>query len=175
MLLRKDYGWFHIELQFFDFQSNFIGPYLQKFSVFELSWSTLVIYQKRSQSSKRPNKHGQCYSGWIMHGFLQNCRFSIFRQISHVRTCKNFQFINYHGAHQLFIKKVPSQAKDLINVVSVTPDGLWMVSDRIVNSRFFVIFHRSVPAITFSFSTIMEHVSYPSKKLLIKPKTSSRW
>ena len=60
-------------------------------------------------------------------------------------------------------------------MVSVTPAGLWMVSDRIVKSRFFVRFHRSEPAIVFSFSTIMEHVSYPSKKLLIKPKTSSRW
>ena len=49
-------------------------------------------------------------------------------------------------------------------MVSVTPDGLWMLSDRIVKSRFFVKFHRSRPAI-FSFWTIMEHVSNPSKKL----------
>ena len=88
----------------------------KKFSVFELSWSTLVIHQK-----------------------------------------------------------APSQANDLINMVSVTPDGLWMVSDRIVKSRFFVKFHRSRPAIIFSFSVIIEHVSYPSKELLIKPKTSSTW
>ena len=72
-------------------------------------------------------------------------------------------------------KKLLSQAKDLIKMVSVTPDGLWMVSDRIVKSRFFVKFHSSGPAIIFSFSTIMEHVIYPSKKLLTKPKTSSRW
>ena len=61
-------------------------------------------------------------------------------------------------------KKAPNQAKDLIKMVSVTPDGLWMVSERIVKSRFFVKFHRSGPAIIFSFSTIMEHVSYPLKK-----------
>ena len=48
VLLRKDYGWFLIELSIFDFSSNFTGPDLQKFSVFELSWSTLVIHQKSS-------------------------------------------------------------------------------------------------------------------------------
>ena len=58
-------------------------------------------------------------------------------------------------------KKTPNHAKDLINMVSVTPDGLWMVSDRIVKSRFFVKFHRSRPAIIFRFSIIMEHVSNP--------------
>ena len=53
-----------------------------------------------------------------------------------------------------------------------------MVSDRIVNFQFFVKFHRSGPAMIFSFWTITEHVSYASKKLLIKPRfirTSSRW
>ena len=73
------------------------------------------------------------------------------------------------------MKEGPSQAKDPINMVSVSPDGLWMVSDRIVKSRFFVKFHRSGPATIFSFSLIMEHVSYPSKKLLLKPNTSSKW
>ena len=48
-------------------------------------------------------------------------------------------------------KKAPKQAKDLIKTVSVTLEGLWMVSDRIVDSRFFVKFHRSGPAIIFSF------------------------
>ena len=53
-----------------------------------------------------------------------------------------------------------------------------MVSDKIVDFRFFVKFHKSGPAIIFSFSTITEHVSYASKKLLIKRiflRTSSRW
>ena len=53
-----------------------------------------------------------------------------------------------------------------------------MVSDRIVDFRFFVKFHRSGPAIIFNFWTLTEQVSYPSKKLLIKQryiKTSSRW
>ena len=36
-------------------------------------------------------------------------------------------------------------------MVSITLEGLWMVSDRIVNFRFFIKFHRSGPAIIFSF------------------------
>ena len=63
-------------------------------------------------------------------------------------------------------------------MVSITLEGLWMVSYRIVDFRFFVKFHMSRPAIIFSFWTITEHVSYASKKLLIKPwfiRASSRW
>ena len=66
-----------------------------------------------------------------MDGFWQNCQISIFRQISQVRNSNNFQFFNYHWACYLSIKKAPNQAKDLIKMVSVTPDELWMVSDRI--------------------------------------------
>ena len=50
-----------------------------------------------------------------------------------------------------------------------------MVSYRIVDFRFFDKFHRFWLAKIFSFSTIMEHVNYPSKKFLIKENTSSRW
>ena len=86
-----------------------------------------------------------------MDGFLWNCRFSIFRQISQVRTCKNFQFLNYHGVHYLFIKKAPNQAKDLIKMVIVLLEGIRMVSDEIVDSLFFIKFHRSGTARIFSF------------------------
>ena len=51
-------------------------------------------------------------------------------------------------------QKSPNQAKiyqSLIKIVSITLEGLWMVSDRIVNFQFFVKFHRSGPAIIFSF------------------------
>ena len=78
-----------------------------------------------------------------MDGWLQNCRFSIFRQISQVRTCNDFQFLNYHGASLLSIKKAPNQGKDLIQTVSVSLEGLWMVSDRIIDYQLFVKFHRS--------------------------------
>ena len=104
--------------------------------------------------------------GW----FLMNCRFSIFRQNSQVRTCNYFQLFNYHSAYQLSIKKDPNQGKDLIKTVNVTLEWLRMVSDRIVNFLFFVKFHKSGPAIIFSFWTITEHVCYPSIKLLIKKR-----
>ena len=41
-------------------------------------------------------------------------------------------------------------SKDLINMVSVSLEGLWIVSDRIVDFRFLVKFHSSGPAIIFS-------------------------
>ena len=59
--------------------------------------------------------------------------------------------------------------------MSVTLEGWWMVSDRIVDFRFFVKFHRSGPAIIFRFWTLTEHVSYASNKLLIKQKTTLTW
>ena len=82
--------------------------------------------------------------------------------------CNNFQFLNYHGACQLYNKR-NHQIGEYYSA------GLWMVSDRIVDSLFFFKFHRSGPAIIFSFCAIMEHVSYPSKYLLIKQNTSLRW
>ena len=98
--------------------------------------------------------------------------FLIFRQLSQVRTCNNFQFFNSHRTCYLSIKKGPTQAKELINMVSATLEGLWM---RIVDFQFFVKLHRSGPAIIFSFWSLTEHVSYASKKHLIKQKTSSTW
>ena len=55
-------------------------------------------------------------------------------------------------------------------MVSITLEILWLFSERIFDFQFFVKFHRSGPAINFSFWTITEHVSYASKKLLIKPR-----
>ena len=39
-------------------------------------------------------------------------------------------------------------------MVSITLEGLWMVSDKIFYFQFFFKFHRSGPAIIFSFLTI---------------------
>ena len=44
-------------------------------------------------------------------------------------------------------------------MVSITLEGLWMVSDKIFDFQFFIKFHRSGPAMIFSFRTITEHVS----------------
>ena len=81
-------------------------------------------------------------------------RFSIFRQISQVQICNNFQFLNHHRASELSIKNAPYQAKiyqDLIKMMSVTLERLWLVCDIIIDFRFFVKFHRSGPAIIFNF------------------------
>ena len=40
-------------------------------------------------------------------------------------------------------QKTPKKEKNLINIVSVTLEVLWMISDRIVDFQFFVKFHRS--------------------------------
>ena len=40
-------------------------------------------------------------------------------------------------------KKAPNQEKDLLKKVSITLERLLMVSDRIINSRLFVKFHKS--------------------------------
>ena len=45
-------------------------------------------------------------------------------------------------------------------MLSVTLELLWMVSDIIVDFRFFVKFHMSGSAIIFSFLTLAELVSY---------------
>ena len=85
------------------------------------------------------------------------------------------QHVSY-ASKKLLIK--PRFIRSLIKTVSITLERLWMFSDRIVDFQFFLKFHRSGPAIIFSFWTIMEHVSYASKKLLIKPRfvrTPSRW
>ena len=47
-------------------------------------------------------------------------------------------------------QKHPNQAKDLINMVCVTLEGLWMVSDRIDDFRFFFKFQMSGTTIIFS-------------------------
>ena len=75
----------------------------------------------------------------------------------------DFQFfVNFHRSGPAVIfelsrsmlvihQKAPNQSKDLIKMVSVTLEGLWMVPDRIADFKFFVKFHSSRPAIIFSF------------------------
>jgi len=95
-------------------------------------------------------------------------------------------FVNFHRSGHAIISSfwTPTQhvsyaskkiVKDLINMVSVTLEGLWMVSVRIVDFRIIVKFHRSGPTIIFSFWSLTEHVSYASKKIVIKQKTSWTW
>ena len=72
--------------------------------------------------------------------WMVSCRivdFRFFIKFHRSGPSENFQLLNYHGVHYLFITKAPSQAKDLINIVSVTPEGLCMVSCRIVDFSIF--------------------------------------
>ena len=86
------------------------------------------------------------------------------------------EHVSYPSKSSKYVK--PRFDQNFIKNVSVTLEGLCMVSDKIVDFRFFVKFHRSRPAMIFSFLTHMEYVSHRSKKLIIKErfiKTSSRW
>ena len=47
------------------------------------------------------------------------------------------RFLYYKGACYLCIKKAPNQAKDLINMVCVTLEGLWMIANGIVDISIF--------------------------------------
>ena len=62
-------------------------------------------------------------------------------------------------------------------MVSITLEGLWMVSDRIVNFNFSLNF-TGPDLLKFSVLELSQAFCYGSKKLLIKPRfimTSSRW
>ena len=72
--------------------------------------------------------------------------FQFFVKFHRSRPAIIFSFFNYNRACYLCIKKAPNQAKiyqDLIKMVSITLEGLWMVSDRIVDFQFFITFHMS--------------------------------
>ena len=110
--------------------------------------------------------------------------FSIFRKISQVRTCNKMVSITLELSRSMLVMDQncsifkPRFIRTSSRWSVFTLEGLWMFSDRIVDFQFFDKFHMSGPAIIFNFWTITEHVSYASKKLLIKPKfvrTSSRW
>ena len=173
VLLWKDYGWFLLELSIFDFSSSFTGPDLQKFSVFELLHSMLVIHQKRFPIKPRFMRTS---SRWWVLLWKDYGRFvielSIFDFSSNF-TGPDLQKLSVFELSQSML--VINQKRFLIKPrlirtssrwwVLITLEGLWMVSDRIADVWFFIKFHRSRPAKIFSFWTITEHVSYPSKKV----------
>ena len=108
---------------------------------------------------------------WMVSDRIVDFRFFVKFYRSGPANIFSFRTITEHVSYQL--KKVPNHAKidlDFKKMVSITLEGLWMVSDRIVDFQFFVKFHRSGPAKIFSFRTIMEQVSYQSKRFLIKPR-----
>ena len=171
VFLWKDYRCFLIELSIFWFFVKFhrSGP--------AIIFSFWTLREHVSYASKKLlNKQNTCSTWWVFlwkdyRSFL--IEFSIFWFfVKFHRSCNNFQFFNSHRTCYLSIKKGPTQAKELINMVSATLEGLWM---RIVDFQFFGKLHRSEPVIIFSFWSLTKHVSYASKNLLIKQKTSSTW
>ena len=150
---------------------------MQKFSVFELSRSMLVINNQAKIYLDFIKMVIITLEGlWMVSDRIVDFRFFVkFHRSGHAKIF-SFWTITEHVSYQS--KKVPNQAKiylDFIQMVSTTLEGLWMVSDRIVDFRFFIKFHRSGHAKIFSFLTITEHVQ---KRFLIKPIliwTSSRW
>ena len=77
--------------------------------------------------------------------------FRFFRQISQLQTCNIFQFMSYHRACSLCMKKYPNHGEDQINMMIVPLEVLWMISTGFVDFRFFVKFHRSGHATFVSF------------------------
>ena len=108
---------------------------------------------------------------WMFSDRIVDFQFFVKFHRSGPATIFSFWTITEHVSYaskKLLIK--PRFIRSLIKMVSITLERLWMFSERIVDFQFFVKFHRSGPAIIFSFWTITEHVSYASKKLLIKPR-----
>ena len=128
----------------------------------------LVINQKRSQDWSGLHQDGEYYFGSIMDRSDRIVDFGFFLKFKRSGPTKIFSFWTVTDHVSYPSKKVPNQPKidlDFMKMVSITLEGLWRVSDRIVDFWFFVKFYRSGPAKIFSFWTITEHVSYPSKKV----------
>ena len=153
VLLCKDYGWFLTELSIFDYSSNFTGPDLQKFSVFELSRNMLAIHQKRFLI--KPRIIWTSSRWWVLlwkdYGWFQ-IELLIFDFSS------NFKGPDLQKCAVLELSRtmlVINQKRFIIMPILIWTswrwwvlllEGLWMVSDRIVVFNFFVKFHRSGPA-----------------------------
>ena len=116
---------------------------------------------------------------WMVSDRIVDFRFFLKFHRSRPAKISSFWTITEHVSYQW--KKFPNPAKidlDFIKMVSITLEGLWMVSDRIVDFRFFLKFHRSGPAKIFSFELLRSMLVINQKRLLIQPRliwTSLRW
>ena len=167
MLLWKDYGWFLIRIVDLRF---FVKFHRSRPAIIFNFWT---LREHVSYASKKLlNKQKTSSTWWVFLWKDYRCfliEVSIFWFFGPAII---FNFLTPREHVSYPSKKGPNQAKELINMVSATLEGLWM---RIVDFRFFVKLHRSGPLIIFSFWSLTEDVSYASKKLLIKQKTSSTW
>ena len=140
VLLWKDYGWFLIELSIFYFFDKFHR------SGTAIIFSFWTITEHVSYASKKVLIKQKTSSTWYVllwkdYGWFL-IELSIFDFSSNL-TGPDLQYLSASELSQSMLvihQKHPNQAKDLINMVCVTLEGLWMVSDRIVVFRFFIIF-----------------------------------
>ena len=112
------------------------------------------LYIVKAPNQEKNNINMVCVTlegSWIVCNIIIDFRF--FVKLHKSGTAKIFRFWTTTDDVSYASKKAPNQAKDLINMVCVTLEGLWNVSDRSIDFRFFVKFHRSGPAIISSFWT----------------------
>ena len=88
-----------------------------------------------------------------------------------MRTCKDFQFWEYHGMEELSIKKdlsQPYKCHTLLKMVWLLLEVAWMVSNRFDN-------HHISQVQTCSFCCKIEQVSHPSPINPMDIWTLTRW
>ena len=171
VLLRKDYGWFLLELLIFDFSSNFTGPDLQKFSVFELTRSMLAIHQKRFLI--KPRFIWTSSRWWVLlwkdYGWFQ-IELLIFDFSSNFTGPDLQKFSVFELSRSML---VINQKRFLIKPRFIWTSRRWLVllwkdfgwfQIELLIFDFSSNFTGPGPAKIFSFWTITEHVTYPSKK-----------
>ena len=129
-----------------DFQF-FVKFRISGLAIFFSSWAITehVLYASKKILIKEKTRSTWWVFLWKYYGWFL-LEFSIFDFLS------NFTFLSFWTIteHVLYAsKKAPNQVKNLIKMVSVTLEVLWMISERIVDFQFFFKFHRSWPAKIF--------------------------
>ena len=132
-----------------------------------------IIYASKNLLIKQKMSSTWCVLLWKDYGwFLIELLIFDFSSNLTAPDMQKFTFFELSQKMLVMHQKSSLSSKDLINMVSVSLEVLWIVPDRI---SVFVKFQSSGSAIIFSFWTLKKHVSYASQKLLIKQKTSSTW
>ena len=177
VLLWKDYGWLKIELMIFDLSSHFTGPDLQKFSVFELLRCMLVIHQKKFIIKPRfiRTSSREWVLPWKDYGWFL-IELSIFNFLSNFTGPDLQKFSVFELSRSMLVL---NQKRFLIHPRLIRTSWRWWVllwKDfgwfQIELSIFDFLSNFTGPDLQkiFSFRTIMEQVSYQSKRFLIKPR-----
>ena len=154
--MKKDYGWILIELSIFNFSLNFTGLDLQK--IFSVSYqSKMVPNQAKIDLDFIKILFFNKFHRRILDSWMVQIELSIFDFSSNFTGPDLQKFSVFELSRNMLVinqKRIPSKIdQDVMKMVSITPEGLWMVSVRIADFWFFVKFYRSGPAKMFSFWT----------------------